>query len=154
VFTASGAVEYRDAGDGGFESALQERDQPLTEEARARKRRFGELPDRFIERLRSTKLTGETEVTVLYHCVDEQGNAFPPIRTSITPRTTVRFPGHQAEARVFAAAIHLDSVIGNINSLVRNAPTGCVSFPENPGVAVQIRGFELEIEQPAEQGGA
>jgi hypothetical protein len=58
VFTASGAVEYRDAGDGGFESALQERDQPLSEEARARKRTCGELADRFIERLRSTKLTG------------------------------------------------------------------------------------------------
>jgi hypothetical protein len=55
---------------------------------------------------------------------------------------------------VFAAAMHLDSLIGNINSLVRNAPTGYVSFPEHPGVAVQIRGFELEIEQPAEQGGA
>jgi hypothetical protein len=54
---------------------------------------------------------------------------------------------------VFAAALHLDSLIGNINSLVRNAPTGHVSFPEHPGVAVQIRGFELEIEQPPEHGG-
>lgn len=153
AFTARGAVEYRDASNGGFESALQVCDQPLSEEARARKQTFGELADRFIERLRSTKLTGETEVTILYQCVDQQGNAFPPIRTSITPRTTVRFPGDQAEARVFAAALHLDALLGNINSLVRNAPTGYVSFPEQPGVAVQIRGFELEIEQPAEQGG-
>jgi hypothetical protein len=154
VFTASGAVEYRDASNGGFESALQERDQPLSEEARVRKQTFGELADRFIERLRSTKLTGGTEVTILYQCVDQRGNAFPPIRTSITPRTTVRFPGDPAEARVFAAAMHLDSLIGNINSLVRHAPTGYVSFPEHPGVAVQIRGFELEIEPAAEQGGA
>jgi hypothetical protein len=154
VFTKSGTVEYRYAGDGDFQRALQGRDLPLSEEARARKRTFGEFADRFIERLRRTKLTGGTEVTILYHCVDEQGNPFPPIRTSITPRTTVRFPGHQAEARVFAAAMHLDSLIGNINSLVRNAPTGSFSFPEHPGVAVQIRGFELEIEQPAEKGGA
>jgi hypothetical protein len=153
VFTASGAVEFREAGDGGFENALQERDRPLSEEARGRKRTFGELADRFIARLRGSKLTGGTELTILYHCVDLQGNAFPPIRTSITPRTTVRFPGHQAEARVFAAAMHLDSLIGNINSLVRNAPTGYVSFPEHPGVAVQIRGFDLEIEQAAEQDG-
>jgi hypothetical protein len=153
VFTASAAVEFRDAGDGAFDNALQERDRPLSEEARGRKRTFGELADRFIARLRSTKLSGGTEVTILYHCVDEQGSAFPPIRTSITPRTTVQFPGHQAEARVFAAAMHLDSLIGNINSLVRNAPTGYVSFPEHPAVAVQIRGFELDIEQPAEQVG-
>jgi hypothetical protein len=154
VFTTNGAVEYRDAGDGGLDSALQERDQPLGEQARARKRTFGELADRFIGQLRTTNLTGGTEVAIVYNCVDERGNAFPPIRTSITPRTTVRFPGYQADARVFAAAIHLDSLIGNINSLVRNAPTGYVSFPEHPTVAVQIRGFELVIEQPAEQGEA
>jgi hypothetical protein len=47
----------------------------------------------------------------------------------------------------------MDSLIGNINSLVRHAPTGYVSFSEHPGVAVQIRGFELEIEPPTEQGG-
>jgi hypothetical protein len=152
VFTASGTVEYRDASTGGFESALQARDQPLSEDARARKRTFGELADRLIERVRSTKLTGASEVTILYQCVDQQGNAFPPIRTSITPRTTVRFPGDQGEARVFAAVMHLDSLIGNIDSLVRNAPTGYVSFPEHPGVALRIRGFELKIEQPAEDG--
>jgi hypothetical protein len=154
VATATGAVEYRDAGNGGFENALQERDQPLSPESQALKQKFGELADQFIERLRSAKLVGGTEVTILYHCMDQQGNAFPPIRTSITPRTTVRFPGRQADARVFAAALHLDSLIGNINSLVWNAPTGYVSFPEYPGVAIQIRGFELQIEQPAEQGNA
>src|SRR5262249_40515682 len=99
-----------------------------------------------------TKIMGATEVTILYQCVDQQGNAFPPIRTSITPRTTVQFPGDQGEARVFAAAMHLDLLIGNIDSLVRNAPTGYVSFPERPGLAVQIRGFELEIEQPTDDG--
>jgi hypothetical protein len=148
VFTTSGAVEYRDASTGGFERVLQAHDQPLSEDARARKQTFGELADKFIERVRRTKLTGATEVTILYQCVDQQGNAIPPIRTSITPRTTVRFPGDQGEARVFAAAMHLDSLIGNIDSLVRNAPTGYVSFPEHPGVALQIRGVELKIEQP------
>ncbi len=154
VFTASAAVEYRDASNGGFESALQAREQPLSEEARTRKQTFGELADKFIERLRSTELSGTTEVSIRCHCFDQQGNALPPIRTSITPRTTVRLPGDQAGARMFAAAMHLDSLIGNINSLVRNAPTEYVSFPEYPGVAVQIRSFELEIDQPAEQGGA
>ncbi len=135
VFMANGAVEYRDASNGSFEAALQPRDQTVSEEVRARKQAFGELADRFIERLRSTKLTGATEVAFLYQCFDQQGNAFPPIRTSIIPRTTVRFSGDQPGATVFAAAMHLDSLIGNINSLVRNAPTGYVSFPECPGRA-------------------
>ncbi len=152
VFTASGTVEYRDASTGGFESALQAHKQPLSEDARSRKQTFGELADKFIERVRSTKLTGATEITILYQCVDQQGNAFPPIRSSITPRTTVQFPGDQGGARVFAAAMHLDSLIGNIDSLVRNAPTGYVSFPEHPAIALQIRGFELKIEQPTDDG--
>jgi hypothetical protein len=150
VFTTNGAVEYRDASDGTFQSALQGGDQPLGEEARARKQTFGELADRFIEQLRSVKLAGTTEVTIIYQCVDQQGNALPPIRTSITPRTTVRFPGDSVGARVFAAAMHMDTLVGNINSLVRNAPTGYVSFPEHPGIAIQIRGVELEIEGSAE----
>jgi hypothetical protein len=152
VFMATGAVEYWDASDGRFDRALQARDQPLSEEARTRKEAFGELANRFIERLESTRIAGETEVTIVYLCVDQQGKVLAPIRTSITPRTTVRFPGDQAEARVFAAAVHMDSLIGNINSLVRNAPTGYVSFPEYPGTAVQIRGFELEIDEPTTPG--
>lgn len=154
VLTANGAVEYRDASNGNFESALQARNQPSSEEARARKQAFGELADKFVGRLRSTKLTGATEVTIVYQCVDQQGNAVPPIRTSITPRTTVQFPGDRTAARVFAAAVHMDSLIGNINSLVRNAPTGYVSFPEYPGIAIQIRGVELEVEGPVEQSDA
>jgi hypothetical protein len=76
VFAAGGAVEYRDAGHGGFESGLRERDQPLSEEARARKQTFGELADRFIERLRTTKLTGGTEVTILTSVSTSKGMLF------------------------------------------------------------------------------
>jgi len=65
VFMANGAVEYRDASNGSFEGALQPRDQTVSEEVRARTQAFGELADRFIERLRGTKLTGATEVALL-----------------------------------------------------------------------------------------
>ena len=108
---------------------------------------------REVLRIRCVRPAGAKEVAILYKCVDQQGNALPPIRTSITPRTTVRLPGDQIGARVFAAAIHLDSLIGNINSLVRNAPTGYVSFPEYPGLVAQIRDIELEIESQTELGG-
>lgn len=147
VFLTSGGVEFRDASSGAFESAMQSRSQPLPPEAQARKQVFGQLADQFIAQLRAAAITGATEVSILYHCDDEQGNAVPPIRESITPRTSVRFPGDPAGAQQFADGAHLDTLIGIVNSLVRNAPTGFVSFPAHPGVAVQIQGFAIEIEQ-------
>ncbi len=93
VLMANGPAEYRDATNGSFEDALQPRDQAVSEELRTRKQAFGALADRFIERLRGTKLTGATVVALLYQCFDQQGNRFPPIRTPIIPQTTVRFSG-------------------------------------------------------------
>ena len=61
-----------------------------------------------------------------------------------------RFPGDQEVIREYAARTHLDTIIGNIDSLVRNAPTGFVSFPKYTNGPVQISGFDLEIERPEE----
>jgi hypothetical protein len=148
VFLPDGGVEFRDASGGAFEAAMQSRSQPLSPEAQARKQAFGQLADQFIAQLRAATITGATEVGIVYHCVDQGGNPVPPIRESITPRTSVRFPGDRAGAQRFAEGAHLDTLIGNVNSMVRNAPTGFMSFPAHPGVSLQIQGFELEIEQP------
>lgn len=148
VFLPGDGVEYRDASGGEFDAATQLRNQPLSSEAQAQKQAFGQLADQFIAQLRAATITGATEVSILYHCVDRQGNARPPIRESITPQTSVRFPGNQAGAQAFAAGVYLDTLIANVDSLVRNASTGFVSFQTFPGVAVQIQGFALEIDQP------
>jgi len=149
AFLPGGGVEYRDASGGALDEALQSRNQPLSAEAQARKQLFGQYADQFIERLRNIEITGATEVSIVYRYMDQHGNALDSSPTSITPRTSVRIPGDVEGARRFASAAHLDSLIGNINSLVRNAPTGILSFPEYPGVAVQIQSFELKIVQPS-----
>ncbi len=94
-----------------------------------------------------TKLTGTTEVTLIYRCVDEQGGELPPVRDSLVPRTTVRRFGGAGQA--FAAASHLDSIVGNINSSVRHAPEGLTRLRGAPQVPLRIVGFELEIEDLA-----
>ena len=145
-----GGVEYHHAVGGQFDAARRESSRALSTEEQALEQSFGEYADRFIEQLSTTELTGSTEVSILYRCVDRQGREVPPIRESVTPTTRVRFPGDKEWRREFAARAHLDSIIGNINSLVRNAPTGFVSFPKYTNGPVQIRGFDLEIERPEE----
>jgi hypothetical protein len=149
AFLPGGEVEFRDASGGAFDEAMQSRDQPLSAEAQARKQLFAQFADQFIEQLRRDEITGASEVSIVYRYVDQHGNALDSSPTSITPQTSVRFPGDVEGARRFASAAHLDALIGNINSLVRNAPTGILSFPEYPGVAVQIQSFELKIVQPS-----
>ena len=145
-----GCVEYHYAAGGQFDAALRESTRALSTEEQALKQSFGEYADRFIEQLSTAELTGSTEVSILYRCVDRQGREVPPMRESVTPTTMVRFPGEQERSREFAARTHLVTIIGNINSLVRNAPTGFVSFPKYTDGPVQICGFDLDIEQPEE----
>lgn len=149
TFLPGGGVEFRDASGGAFHEAMQSRDQPLSAEAQQRKQLFAQFADQFTEQLRRAKITGATEVSIIYRYVDQHGNALESTPTSITPQTSVRFPGDVKRARRFASAAHLDSLIDNVNSLVRNAPTCLLSVLEYPGLSVQIQGFKLEIVQPS-----
>jgi hypothetical protein len=108
---------------------------------------FAAFADEFETRVRKTKLTGTTEVTLVYRCVDEQGCELPPVRLSLVPQTTVR--GFGGAGQAFAAASHLDSILGNINSLVRHAPKGLTMLKGAPQVPLRIVGCELEIEDLA-----
>jgi hypothetical protein len=138
VVLPSGVEEYRVAASGAFESAMKPQSEPLSAEALARARLFARFADQFIEELRSAKITGATEVNILYHCVDRQGAAVEPIRRSIT----------LAESVGVDENLRLDNLISRVNWLVRNAPTGFVFFSERPETELQIRWFDLEIAQP------
>jgi hypothetical protein len=129
---------------GRLDAAVRERDQPLSAEAQDRKRLFGEIADRLISRVRSSNIRGDTEITLVISYVDAQGKKLPPQRESITPTTTVRAPGNRDAAARLVVGFHLDSIMGNINSLVRNALTGFIPTPGYVG-GVQICGFDLEI---------
>jgi hypothetical protein len=116
--------------------------------------RFSQLADEFIARVRSTKITPQTDVVLVYHLVDEQRKELPPFRDSITPRTTVRWPGKPEKAPALAEQLHLDTICQNIDSLVRAAPEGYFLLRGAPQIPVAVRDFDLEIIDPlAESGG-
>lgn len=148
-FLPGGGVEYRDASGGAFDEAMvmAMRDAPLSAEAQARKDLFGEYADRFIEQVQTTEITGETEVSIIWKYADQDGIAFNSSPASITPTTKVRVPGDIELAKRWAKKDHIAALIATINSVVRNAPTGDLSFPDHPGLVVQIVGFELEVKQ-------
>jgi hypothetical protein len=105
--------------------------------------KFAALADEFETRVRGAHLSATTEVTLVYQCVDEEGRDLPPLRVPIVPQTAVS--GFGANGPTFAASVHLEAILGNINSLVRHAPTGLVNLKDAPQVPLQIVGFELEI---------
>ena len=144
---AGGSVEYRVASVSAFDEALKSQNQPLSGDAQARKQLFGQYADEFIERLRNTEINAATDVSIVYRYEDQHGNGVNSNRSSITPQTTIRLPGDVEGAKRLASAAHLNSLIGNINSIVRNAPSGFLSFPENPRLSLRIVGFDLVIEQ-------
>jgi hypothetical protein len=146
-FLPGRGVVYRYSDRGQFEEAMQPQP-PLSPEAQARKHSFAAFANQFIEQLKNTDLNEYADVFIVYLCVDKQGRDVTPYRVSITPTTKVRLPGDQEKAREFAVRTHLDTIIANINSVVRNAPTEFVTFPEQPELPVQIQSFKLEIEQP------
>jgi hypothetical protein len=112
---------------------------------------FASVADEFEARVCATPLSGTTEVTLIYRCVDEEGHDLPPVRTSIVPQTKVGGTG--ATGPAFAVAVHRDTILGNIDSLVRHAPDGLIRLRDAPQIPVRIVGFDLEItdiETPAE----
>jgi hypothetical protein len=143
VFTHGGSVEFHVSSMEALEEARSP--QVLTPEAQARKRVFGEQADRFIEEIRGAAIDPGTEVYIVYECVDQEGNPAPESRLEMAAVTTVTAPGSEEWAREFAATVHRDTIIGNINSAVRHAPTGFTTFREHPATAVRILGFRLEI---------
>jgi hypothetical protein len=114
--------------------------------------KFASLADAFDARVRAANISGTTEVTLVYRCVDEEGRDLPPVRTSIVPQTQVA--GFGAAGTAFATTIHRDTILGNIDSLVRHAPSGLSMLRDAPQISLRIVGFDLEIKDidPAAKG--
>ncbi|HUY33367.1 MAG TPA: hypothetical protein VMV69_11520 [Pirellulales bacterium] len=106
---------------------------------------FSHRADEFIARIESVPLTASTEVVLVYHCLDERGVQVPPIREPLAPLVSVRMPGVREAGKRFAATVYRETIIDNINSLVRGAPNGMNKIPNAPQVLLRIMDFELEI---------
>ncbi len=92
---------------------------------------FKKVAEEFKARIRALVLTATTDVILITHFEDLDGNTLPPHRVSIVPSTSARGPG----AASLAAAAHLDAIIGNIGSLVH----------QRREQNLRVVGFELEI---------
>jgi hypothetical protein len=140
---ADGTIEYHDAG-AAFGHALWQAEQPLTEEQQELKAKFAAIADRFIERLNESAVTADTEVSFVMLYRDRQGLIFRSEPVVISGKPTLT--GFDPEmAKRWADSINLETAIGNINSLVRTAPTDFVDFPGHPSNVLQVYDFELLI---------
>ena len=141
---ADGSVEYHEAGGGVLGHALRQKNAPLSEEQEELKQMFAASADRFIEQLRSAGVTADTDVCLVRLFRDRQGNTFRAVPVSIAGKATLT--GFDPEtAKRMADAMALDTAIGNINSLVRHAPTDYVDSPGHPSNVLQVYDFELLI---------
>jgi hypothetical protein len=104
---------------------------------------FGRLADEFEARVRTANLTGTTEVTLIYQCVDQEGNEVS-VPQSIVATTQLKGFGEAAEP--VAAKLHRDAILANINSLVRHAPQDWITLRDGEKNPLRIVGFNLEIE--------
>jgi hypothetical protein len=144
---ADGSVEYHDA-QGAVGHAFRQQNLPLSEEQVELKKAFADIADRFIERLRAVAMTTDTTVNLVQLFRDRQSSTFRSAPNSIMSKPTLAGFGDSEATERFAAGVMLDTAIGNINSLVRNAPTDFIDYPGHPSGVLQMYDFELVIGKP------
>jgi predicted nucleic acid-binding protein len=115
--------------------------------------RFHLLADDFAARVSAANVGPSTEVWLIYHCVDGGGRPVELFRETLVPAVKVdgpgtRGPGRREAAARFASSSLVDTILGNIESLVRHAPEGIIRIAAGPATPVQIRRMTLEIVQP------
>jgi Domain of unknown function (DUF4365) len=107
---------------------------------------FQKKADEFIAAVKAAKITWSTDVDVVYYCIDERGDPIPPFRMSLVPNTRVSWPGNPQGAKCMVEKMHIDTVIGNINSLIRPGTPERFSVPEDaPRIPMTLERIELEI---------
>ena len=106
---------------------------------------FSEQADKFSEVVNAAELTSTSEVILVYHCRDVHGSILDPIRVPLTP--TITISGMQATAALREVALEMlrGTIIQNIDSLVRHAPTGTTMINGGPRVPMTIDYFEIEF---------
>jgi hypothetical protein len=110
---------------------------------------FNAKADEFIARIQSTDISGSTEVSLIYHAVKaDDDSPIEPFPVSITGSTTVKGFDSKQKREEFARSAHLATIIGNINSMVRNCPTGPTLMHETGDLVIIIQDIEMEIIQP------
>lgn len=108
---------------------------------------FADLADRFIAQVQESRIGPSSDVALVYHWEDDCGNAYPPQRESIVPKIRIRASGDQDAVREVALEWMTQTVIDNINSLVRHESGE--PRPGRPGFPpARIARIDLEIIDP------
>jgi hypothetical protein len=107
---------------------------------------FQKKADEFIAAVKAAKITGSTDVDVVYYCIDDRGNPIPPFRMSLVPNTRVTWPGNPEGAKSMVEKMHIETIIGNINSLIRPGTSQSFSVPRDaPRIPMTLKRLDLEI---------
>jgi hypothetical protein len=105
--------------------------------------RFEQLADEFEARIRAAGADGSEDITLVFHWVDEGGNAVSTSRESIG--TLVKVSGGTAASnQAFAASMYLGTLIDNMRRRVLDAPKTPTMMKGWP-VPVFVREIEMEM---------
>lgn len=108
---------------------------------------FADLADRFIDQVQAARIGPAADVAIVYHWEDDYGSTYPPQRESIVPKIGIRASGDQDAVREVALEWMTQTVIDNINSLVRHESGE--PRPGRPGFPpARIARIDLEIIDP------
>jgi hypothetical protein len=105
---------------------------------------FAALADDFERQVREAEISRSTNVLLVIHTIDGDGNPMPAVRYSMTPITTVRGGRDRAAQRSFAEWMHVNTICDNIHAQLKHFTDDLkqyVWFPQR----VRIVGFELEF---------
>jgi len=111
---------------------------------------FSRRADEFIAMVRAANLKASTEVNLCYHCVDEYGNPVAVFKIPLTPTITLHGMGNSPAARAFVASEYRNTIVLNINSLVRGTPNHPIRIDGGPCFPVTVKDYSLDIIQPDE----
>jgi hypothetical protein len=107
--------------------------------------RFAQRADEFIARIRRKGLGPGTELTLVYDCVDVNGQPVEALRVPIEASVRVDASQGRAQAEADAEAAALQAVVATIEAEVRRAPNYPVLIKGGYSFSVLIRDFALEI---------
>ena len=107
---------------------------------------FKKVADDLVKQVQAASIDGATEVNLVLHGVTERGDPISPMKVSMTPVTTVRFPGRPEEAQRFAAETHRDAIIMSVRSVVGSLSNELIYLQEAP-CPMRVLSAAVEIVQ-------
>jgi hypothetical protein len=109
--------------------------------------KFAHLIDGFVEQIRSAGIGPATDVALIFHLVDDEGNQVKILRISLLP--TVRAQGSdQVATQAVASYMLVSAVIHNMRVVVLDPKVDGPLPSNSPSPPLFVQDITLEIVQP------